>query len=196
MDKLTIKMVPLQMENDKVKEMLESNGVELLTDIKYTCEKDPNGNITSWKNGDRFVFVKPFDPPIQRSQTIDNHSVIVIHHGKDNKPCLACNQIGHRVGSETCPALPKEKIYTFRGYQHPLSNHYQYNLYIWGEYFKTNEHAFFWRMAKDMGKDALATRIQNARHGGAAKALSKEIANEETRGEWELTVGIDVMTEL
>ncbi len=96
MDKLTIKMVPLQIENDKVKEMLESNGVQLLTDIKYTCEKDPHGNITTWKNGDRFVFVKPFDPPIQRSQMIDNHPVVVVHHGKDNKPCLACNQIGHR----------------------------------------------------------------------------------------------------
>ena len=51
-------------------------------------------------------------------------------------------------------------------------------------------------MANDMGKYDLARRIQNAKHAGAAKALSKEIANEATRNEWELTVGIDVMTEL
>ncbi len=196
MDKLTIKFVPLTVDNIDVKKMLHSNGVELLSDVKYVCEKDMYGKLTNYKNGDRYVFVKAFDPPIKRSQKVCEHNVVVIHHGKDNKPCLACNVVGHKIGSEECSALPKEKIYTFRGYQHPLSNHYPYDLCIWDKYFKSNEHAFFYKMAMDMENPSLAKKIQNARHAGAAKAMSKEIADEATRNIWELSDGIEVMREL
>jgi hypothetical protein len=55
----------MSVDNEAVKLMLEGNDVQLLSDIKYVCERDMDGNLTQFKNGDRYVFVKPFDPPIQ-----------------------------------------------------------------------------------------------------------------------------------
>ena len=40
-------------------------------------------------------------------------------------------------------------------------------------------------MATDFGKPQLAEEIHNANHAGAAKRLSKNIANDETRWRWE-----------
>ena len=196
MDKLTLKFIPLFVDNADVKSMLVSNGVEILSDIKYGAERDGNGNVTRWMNGDRYVFIKPLNPPIKRQQTVAGFQCEIIHHGKDNKPCHACNQVGHTVGSKNCPAYPTEKIYTFRGFAHPLSNHYEYDLAIWGRNFKSNEHAFYWRMAMDMDKLDLAERIKNAKHGGAARAIGKGIADEEIRLKWELTNGPIIMQEL
>ena len=51
-------------------------------------------------------------------------------------------------------------------------------------------------MANYLVKPGLAKKIQNARHAGAAKAMSKDIADEATRNEWELSKGIDIMKEL
>ncbi len=79
---------------------------------------------------------------------------------------------------------------------HPLSNHYKYDLSIWDECFKSNEHAYFWRMATDMEQPDMAEKIKNAKHAGAAKAISKDIADEATKLQWALSVGIDVMREL
>ncbi len=64
-EKLTIKFVPLHVDNSEIQSMLEKNGVELLSDIKYYNERDGNGNITRWMNGDRYVFIKPLNPPNQ-----------------------------------------------------------------------------------------------------------------------------------
>ena len=196
LDKLTIRQVPLSVDNAEIKKMLEANDVQVMTEIKYVYERDEDGNITSFKNGDRFVFVKPFDPPIKRSQTVDGTPAIVIHHGKDNRPCRACSQTGHKIGSPKCPALPSERIYAFRGYRSPLSNHYPFELDIWDQRFGSIEHAFFYKMAMDMGMPHKATEIQNARHAGVAKALSHFMADEETRHAWERETGIPVMREL
>ena len=51
-------------------------------------------------------------------------------------------------------------------------------------------------MATDMGLSDLANRIKNAKHAGAAKALSRDIADEASRMEWELSDGVTVMKEL
>ena len=196
MDKLTIKFVPLYVENGEIQKMLEDNGAKLMSEIKFGYEKDLNGNLTSFKNGDRFVFIEPLDPPVKRSQTVSGYQVAVIHHGKDNKPCLACNQLGHRVGNQECPALPKEKIYTFRGYRHPLSNHYPCELNVFEHTFKSVEHAYFWKMAMDFDLSHQASKIKNAAHAGIAKTLSKDIADEDDRYEWECDVGIGIMKEI
>lgn len=196
MDKLTIKHVPLSVDNKDVAKMLEENGVKMMSEIKFSCERDLDGNTTTYKNGDRFVFIQQTVSPVTRSQKVCGHTAVIIHHGKDNKPCLACNLLGHRVGSTDCPAKPTEKIYTFRGYRHPLSNHYPCDLEIFDNHFKSVEHAFFWRMAKDFGKDVLATDIKESIHAGAAKAMSKDIAPEEERHVWERDAGDGVMKEL
>ena len=110
-------------------------------------------------------------------------------------PCKSCNRSGHKVGDERCPAKPSDTILAFRGYGHPLSNHYACDITVNGTSFKSVEHAYFHRMATEMGKHDLADDIKNARHAGVAKRLSHDIAPDEDRWAWELD-NIEVMEKL
>ena len=86
----------------------------------------------------------------------------MIHHGK-GVPCPACGQRGHKIGNKECAAQPKEKIDAFRGYKHPLSNHYPCQLDIIQATFKSVEHALFWRMLVEMGKTELAKDVKKTK---------------------------------
>ena len=193
-DKLTIKNLPLSVSNEEVKNMLEGKGVELVSPIKYGFIRNDNGDLTTYKSGDRFVYTKPFSPPFPRKQDIGVFSCLVVHHGK-NTTCRACNENGHKVGDPMCTAKPKETIVPFKGYQHVLSNHYPCQLVIYDKHFKSLEHAYFWRMSTEFGKHDLATEIQNSPHAGVAKKLSKRIADDEERLKWEQD-NIAIMREL
>ena len=103
-DKLTVKHIPLSVSNDEIKRMLEEHGVSLRSQIKYGLIRDSDGHQTTFKSGDRFVYVKPFDPPLARNQKVGNYSCVVIHHGKEI-PCVVCGITGHKVGDLGCKAL-------------------------------------------------------------------------------------------
>ena len=190
-DKLTIKNVPLSVSNDMIKQMLEEKGIVLVSAVKYGCVRTLEGQLTNYKNGDRFVYAKPFSPPLSRKQTVGNFPCIVIHHGKDML-CIACSEKGHKVGDTVCKAKPTEDILAFKTYQHCLSNHFPCTLRVFEEQFKSVEHAYFWCMAKDFGHHDLAARIKDSDHAGQAKRLSKQIAEEDERWKWEKD-NIDVM---
>ena len=96
-DKLTIKYIPLSVSNDEVKRMLEENGVSLTSQIKYGLIRDSDGQQTTFKSDDRFVYIKPFNPALPRNQKVGNYSCVVIHHGKEI-PCVVCGVTGHKVG--------------------------------------------------------------------------------------------------
>ena len=193
-DKLTIKNLPLHIKNEEVKTMLEAHKIEVVSSIRYGYIRDRNGELTKFTSGDRYVYVKAFNPPIQRRQKVGDHPCIVFHHGKEN-PCIACGQQGHRVGQEDCKAKPKEKITAFRGHEHPLSNLFPCEINIFETVFKSVDHALFWRMALEKGKPDLARKIQEARHAGIAKRISKEIAPDEERWQWEKD-NVDYMIQL
>ena len=83
-----------------------------------------------------------------------------------------------------CPARAEEgSIISFSGFEHPLSNHFMTPIYAFSiaEPFKTVEHAFFYKMAVDLGHAELADKIKNAEHAGVVKRLSKEIEEENRR---------------
>ena len=185
-DKLTIRNVPMWVDNTEVKTMLESHSIKLVSTIRYGMVRDEDGQLTSFKNGERFVYVKPFDPPIPRRQQIGDHYCTIIHHGKEI-PCIACNIKGHRIGDKECIAKPKsnKEILAFKGYLTPLSNHYTCDLNVFNNDFKSVEHAFYWKMAHDMGKEELAADIKSAKHAGIVKRISKGIASDEDRFLWE-----------
>ncbi len=196
-DKLTIKGLPLSVSNIEVKTLLESKRIVLSSQVKYGYMRDDNGTLTSYKNGDRFVYCTPFDPPISRQQKIGEFNCLVFHHGKDNQMCRSCNTMGHRSGDARCAAKAEEgSILAFSGYQHPLSNHFltPIKAFDLNQPFKSIEHAFFWRMAIDLGKEDLAERIKDAVHAGVVKRLSKEI-DDDDRQTWE-DDNLDVMKQL
>ena len=101
MTNLLSKIIPLSVSNESIKRMLEEKGIELVSPIKFGLIRDQDGHLTEYKSGDRYVFVKPFSPPLPRKQTVGNFSCVVIHHGRDLK-CRACDEQGHKVGDAQC----------------------------------------------------------------------------------------------
>lgn len=193
-DKLTIQGLPLSLSNDEIRVMLESKGIKLRSRVNDGFIRDDDGHLTTVKSGDRFVYVEPFNPPLPRNQLVGNFPCSVIHHGK-RQPCLACSEPGHRVGDIACKAKTDREMIVFKSYQHPLSNHFPCDITINNEHFKSVEHAYYWRMATELGKHDIATEIQNSKHAGAAKRIAKQIADDDIRWKWE-SENIDIMINL
>ena len=186
-DKLTVKGLPLSVSSQEIKNLLESNGVVLSSSIKFSQMRDEDGNLTRYKNGDRYMYCEPFKPPLPRQQNICGFQCLLYHHGVSNFQCRSCNTVGHKSGDEICPAKTAPgTVLAFSGYLHPLSNHFMTPITAFGETvpFKSVEHAFFWRMTCDLGMHDLAARIRDADHAGIVKRLSKEV-EESVRFEWE-----------
>ena len=156
----------------------------MISPIRYGYIRDANGQLTDYKSGDRFVYVEPYDTPFPRQQQVGIFKCILIHHGKDTE-CKACGLMGHKIGTDTCKAKPTEKILAFKGYHHPLSNHFPCELKVYGKSFPSLEHAFFCFMAVELGQEELAERIRRAKHAGESKRLSKDIADDTERWNWE-----------
>ena len=193
-DKLTIKNLPLSVSNEEVVKFLKENNIVLASAVRYGMIRDEGGLLTSYKSEDRYVYVNPFEPPLPKQQDIGIFKCLVLHHGKMFQ-CKACGEYGHKVGEEQCKARPKVSIVAFKGYTHPLSNHFPCNISLFGKTFKSTEHIFFWRMAMEMGKKDLADEIYAARHAGEAKRLGKTIAPDDIRWEWE-EKNVDLMKSL
>ena len=194
-DKLTVKNLPLSVSNQEIENLLKEKNVTLVSPIFYGKIWDENGQLTSFKSGDRYMFVQPFDHPLPRQQEICSFKCLLLHHGKTQTPCKSCNVLGHKVGDAVCPAKPKNPILAFRGYEHPLSNHFACELSVYGKTFKSLEHAYFFRMATEFGKPGIAEQIHKAPHAGHAKRLSKDIAEDEARWTWE-EENVEIMEQL
>jgi predicted NAD-dependent protein-ADP-ribosyltransferase YbiA (DUF1768 family) len=193
-DKLTIKHLALSVSNEEIKKMLEEKNINLKSKVRYGYIRDVDGHLTDYRSGDRFVYVEPFHPPLSRDQKIGNFSCAIIHHGKD-QPCISCNMLGHKIGASTCKAKPTREITAFRGYTHPLSNDFPCNIVAYDNEFKSLNHAYLWYMATDLEQHDLAIQIKDSVHAGAAMTLSKSIADDDTRWEWEMN-NVHVMKEL
>ena len=183
-DKLTIKNLPLSVSNTEIAKMLREKNIQMISPIRYGYIRDAGGQLTDYKSGDRYVYVQPYDQPLPKQQEVGIFKCILIHHGKDTE-CKACKMLGHKIGADTCRAKPTDKILAFKGYQHPLSNHFPCELKVYGKTFSSVEHAFFWYMAVEMGQERLADKIRTAKHAGEAKRFSKDIAEDTERWNWE-----------
>ena len=183
-DKLTMKNVPLSVSNEEFVRMLEMNGVELKSKVHYSYLREANGTLTSYMSGDRFVYVTPFDTPLPQNQLVANFPCIVVHHGK-NFRCKSCGEMGHKTGDENCKAKPKEDIYTFKGYTHPLSNRFSFEFDMYGLNFSSVEQAFYWRMATEMGNNTIADRIKRCKHAGQVHRVCKDLASDVSKFQWE-----------
>ena len=184
-DKLTIRNLPLSVSNDEIEKMLVEKSVILRSPIRYSFIRNEDGELTTYKSGDRYVFVEPFETPLLRQQEIGIFQCLVLHHGKNGPPCKSCGVQGHTPGDDACKAKPEDKILAFKGYQHPLNNHYPCKLSVYDMEFKSLEAAFFYRMVTEFDKTQLAEVIKGARHAGIVKRLSKDIAEDEERWKWE-----------
>ena len=69
-DKLTIKGLPLSVSNEEIKSMLEDKGVVLSSSIMYACMRNEDGSLTSYRNGDRYLYCNPLPQSIPRQQRV------------------------------------------------------------------------------------------------------------------------------
>ena len=70
-EKITIKELPLSVANAEIEAFLRENNVELVSPIRYGKVRDENGDLTNFKNGDRFVYVRsPVWPLLPRTARI------------------------------------------------------------------------------------------------------------------------------
>ncbi len=54
-EKITIKDIPLDMENEVIRQSLESQNVVFVSPIKYSLIREPESSLTQFKDGDRFA---------------------------------------------------------------------------------------------------------------------------------------------
>lgn len=67
----------------------------------------------------------------------------------------------------------------FRGPHNSLSNFYGSQIRMWGLTFSSNEHAYQYRKAMEMGEYAIAERIRQAPHPRAAQLIAKDIRTDD-----------------
>ncbi len=129
--------------------------------------------------------VAPIIPPIKCDCRIDDHPCRIFHASQEDV-CKSCKETGHKTGSMDCPALDNsDTILAFKSYENVLSNFYLCDISWAGEIFASVEHAYQWTKATELDKHDLAIKIKNAKHAGAAKAISRKGISREEAESWE-----------
>ena len=182
-EKITIKDLPLSISNQEIHHyLLRLEGIHLTTDIRYGKERNANGELTSFLNGDRYAYAQAPIFPIIKQENIIADQKCRIFHPSQQQTCQACNQIGHKTFDPCCPAFKEDQHFTsVIAYTHPLSNMYMPDQPInyQGTEYKSVEHAYQALKAKSMAQDQLAQKITMAKHAGAAKAISKQLPQDD-----------------
>lgn len=176
-EKLTIKDLPISVSNDEVKAFLLAKGVKITTDPRYSKDRDEDGKLTSFLNGDRYVYAtSPIMPVLSSTAHIADQRCRIFHPSQNNS-CKICNDVGHKTKDSTCPAYtPPQDIITVVSYQNPLSNMYMgAGVDHCGTHYKSVEHAYQAAKARHSGMSDLEGKITNAKHAGVAKALSHQV---------------------
>ena len=128
---------------------------------KYGKIRESNGDLTNFKNGDRFVFVKaPVWPLLPKVAHIADVHCKVYHDGQFKPHCSVCNVAGHRDGDADCQARNQgPKIIPFRSQNSIFSNFYMCELSVFGKTSvfvedypcryeaSSAEHAYQWKKA-------------------------------------------------
>ena len=195
-ERITIKDLPLSVSNSEIQIFLREHNVESVSPIRYGKIRDANGDLTNFKNGDRFLFVKsPVWPLLPRNCRIAEIRCKIFHDGQFRPHCTLCQTPGHRLGDEQCKGHNSScEIIPFKSQHNVLSNFYMSNIDVYGETFKSAEHAYQHRRAIHANLPDLAGQIKRSAHAGIAKRLSKSIPADPDKG-WE-TKCLEVMTEI
>lgn len=175
-EKIIFKDVPLSVDNKVIMSYLKDHPhVQLTTNVRYSRERNDDGSLSNFRNGDRFVFaLQPVVPPLKSKDNIGTYTARIYHHSQ-NLTCKACNLPGHRPKTDDCPAYdPDMNIIPFRSRYSKLSNFYPCDLKVEGydTTFASVEHYFQWKKAICIGKTDVADQILDAPHAAAAKSIA------------------------
>ncbi len=186
-EKIIVKDLPLSVDNMEIYRYLESfQHLTLTTGVKYSHERNEDGELTSWRNGDRYIYaVAPIFPVLPTMARIAGMRVR-IYHVNQKKVCKACGKFGHRSRASECEAYdPNQHVVAFRSKDHVLSNFYPCELPFRDETFKSLEHAYQHTKAVHLGELDIAENIKNAPTAFQAFKISTQLGSIDDTKEWE-----------
>lgn len=186
--RVTIRRLPLSVDNDAVKNFLVGKKVEVVGSIKYEFLRDPDTKLlTRFKTGDRFVWVKQLAEPLPRDVSIAQFRCKLFHRDQFPAVCKLCNISGHKEGDTTCKFfLEVPNLTVVKGFSNPLSNQHPTPVSIDGKKFPSVEHAFQYQRAIEAEREDVAEEILHAKHAGAARAIGRSLPSDEL----EFSVGL------
>ena len=124
--RLFVRNVPLSFDNNAIIEALQILGVTMVNTMKEARARDPQGKLTNFKTGDRFVDIVVPDEPLQKKLEIGAFTASLYHkeqrnadkecgncmmrgHLRKNCPnevvCYDCRNTGHKKGDPECPSV-------------------------------------------------------------------------------------------
>ena len=119
--KLTIRDVPISYSDQSIESALVNKGVVLRSKIGKERVRDPEGKLTDWLTGARFVWIETPQYPLSRFLTMGPFRASLFHREmketcnkclekghqarecKNEEVCHACHQPGHR--KQDCPTM-------------------------------------------------------------------------------------------
>ena len=126
--RLYVRNIPLSYDNEVITGYLKDMNVEMLGNLKYCRARTPEGKLTNFKTGDRFVEIVVPDEPLPKKKEMGVFTASLYYkqqkqteeekvcgncnetgHIRRNCPnevvCFECNQPGHKRGSPLCQGL-------------------------------------------------------------------------------------------
>ena len=214
--KVIISNLPLSIANEEVETMLVRLGCKLETKAEYEYIRDEGGNLTSIKNGNRFVLVESNylqNNPLPRNTYCHNWRCNIFHYNQpkhvvkcyncgknghtqrncqEERGCKVCGMPGHLEGSDECSHYQSNNAYLFAGQKDMLSNFYPCRVPWKGEEFSTVEHAYTYEKAMQHNRSDIAASMLRSNNALEAKKESNKIV---TQKKWHDSRN-DVMKEL
>ena len=126
-----IRNIPLSFDNAEIDNALNNLKVEKVNSLKYSRARDPDGKLTNFKTGDRFVDIVVPDEPLPKKLPIGIFTASLYHkeqrtargeiecgncmlkgHVRKDCPnetvCYVCKNPGHKKGDPECPSFKGE----------------------------------------------------------------------------------------
>lgn len=201
--RITVRGIPLSVDDTCIKNMLEKLGAILTSDIKYEKIRNPNTfKMTEILNGNRFVYMKPMENGkflpkssecaglkcsiFQKGQPTTKRSLLCTNCWGDDHLrfnceyetcCKVCKKPGHSPGDKACSKYdpsPKD-IIAFSGKDDVLSNFYPCDVKIFGISHASAEHAFQYSKAMRSGDLVRASSVRNATTALEAKRIGAQV---------------------
>ena len=201
--KVTVKGVPLSVDDDEILKMLKQFNIDITSDLKFEKIRHPvTRKMTGILNGNRFLYIKELpegtylprtsycaglrcqifhygQPKLKRSPLCTNcwESTHFRNQCENPKRCKVCKSEGHEPGSELCKYYVKEQenIITTSGKGSIISNFHMCEIDIFGMKHRSAEHAYQYVKAMRCEDVARANLIKDCRTALDAKKIGKLI---------------------
>jgi len=173
----------------------------LTSPVLYGRDRDENGDLTHFRNGQRFVYAKsPILPVLPRNVEIAGQKVSIFHRSP-KEVCRCCGQLGHKPKDELCDAYePQQHVYAFKGHHMPLSNFFKCpegcTFRACGHEFDTSEQIYQYSKLIHHQQFEAANKVLKSNSGFHAKKIADNtLPNEKLNQDW-LNIRDSVMKDI